>query len=165
MAKWGPLDNVINTVECCKGSVHMLCTFHALTMSFFEKVHPKLPHTGSGKNRKLTVKGNAYGMSYLLSCCHLCFLIRPFNCPLWVKWLPIQTWQHSNSHGRWHVIWYWHGFFISNAVLYLVRCVSQFIFNFVLYLFSSLLIFYPYAFYTLFCFFVHVISPTNKTHL
>ena len=60
MAEWGPLDNVINTVECWKGSVHMLCTFHALTMSFFEKLHLKLPHMGSGKNRKLTVKGKAY---------------------------------------------------------------------------------------------------------
>ena len=47
MAEWGPLDDCIKTLTCWQGTINMLCMFHALTMAFFEKIHPKLPHTGN----------------------------------------------------------------------------------------------------------------------
>ena len=61
MCEWGPLDDSINSVKCWQGSQHMLCMFHALTMQYFEKIYPKLPHTGRGTGRKLTKKGKEYG--------------------------------------------------------------------------------------------------------
>ena len=62
-SEWGSLDAVIKTVPCWKGSYHMLCMFHALTLVFFETVYPKLPHRGSGKKKKLTQLGKSYGTS------------------------------------------------------------------------------------------------------
>ena len=56
-AEWGPLDSCIQTIDCWKGSRHMLCMFHAVTISFFEQVHPKLPH----RSGKVTSKGKLYG--------------------------------------------------------------------------------------------------------
>ena len=61
-SEWGPLDTVIKTVPCWNGSLHMLCMFHALTIVFFEKVYPKLPHRGKAKNKTLTEVGKSYGM-------------------------------------------------------------------------------------------------------
>ena len=60
-AEWGPLDDAIKTIDCWKKSKHMLCNFHALTLAFFEKIHPKLPHKRGGTKRELTKVGNAYG--------------------------------------------------------------------------------------------------------
>ncbi len=59
--EWGPLDDSINSIKCWSGSQHMLCMFHALTMQYFEKIFPKLPHKGNGKGRKLTKLGKEYG--------------------------------------------------------------------------------------------------------
>ena len=60
-SEWGPLDDVIQTVPCWNGSLHMLCMFHALTLAFFETIYPKLPHKGKGKKMKLTPLGRSYG--------------------------------------------------------------------------------------------------------
>ena len=59
--EWGPLDDSINSIKCWSKSQHMLCQFHALTMQYFEKIFPKLPHKGNGKGRKLTKLGKEYG--------------------------------------------------------------------------------------------------------
>ena len=63
VAEWGPLDNAITTVQCWKTSRHMLCMFHAVTLVFFKDIHPKLPHSGRKKNRRLTDVGKNYGKS------------------------------------------------------------------------------------------------------
>ena len=73
-AEWGPLDDVIKTVDWWKGSQHMLCMFHALTLTYFKDVYPKLPHRGKGKNTKLTKLGKSYGKLSL----HSCFLVLSF---------------------------------------------------------------------------------------
>ena len=39
----------------------MLCTLHALTMQYFEKIYKKLPGHGKGTGRKLSDVGKAYG--------------------------------------------------------------------------------------------------------
>ena len=66
-AEWGPLDSVMNTMPCWKPLLHMLCSFHAITLRFFEDIHPKLPHTGNGKNRSLTTAGKHYGTCVLFA--------------------------------------------------------------------------------------------------
>ena len=60
-AEWYPLDDAIKTIDCWKKSKHMLCNFHALTLAFFEKICPKLPHKRGGTKRELAEIGNAYG--------------------------------------------------------------------------------------------------------
>ena len=64
VAEWGPLDDCIASIKCWKNSQHMLCVFHAVTMQYFEKIHPKLPHRGKigSKSRSLTKKGKQYGV-------------------------------------------------------------------------------------------------------
>ena len=59
--EWGPLEDSMLSIQCWKKSRHMLCIFHALTMKYFEGVHPKLPHDGTGKARRLTKEGKAIG--------------------------------------------------------------------------------------------------------
>ena len=61
VAEWGPLDNAINTMQCWYDTRHMLCSFHAVTLMFFKEVHPKLPHKGRDKQRRLTDEGKQYG--------------------------------------------------------------------------------------------------------
>ena len=58
-SEWLPLEDCIKTVPHWKGTVHMLCLFHALTLVFFQNVHPKLPT----KNGRITNIGRTYGKS------------------------------------------------------------------------------------------------------
>ena len=64
VAEWGPLDNAINTMQCWYDTRHMLCRFHAVTLMFFKEVHPKLPHKGRDKQRRLTDEGKQYGKCF-----------------------------------------------------------------------------------------------------
>ena len=64
-SEWHPLDSCIQTMKCWSGARHMLCMFHAVTLAFFETVHPKLPR----RSGKVTTKGKAYGT------CSLCYLV------------------------------------------------------------------------------------------
>ena len=59
-AEHGPLDNLIDTTECYKRTLHMLCIFHAIVMPYKEQVHPKLPRK-PGNSKEVTALGDAYG--------------------------------------------------------------------------------------------------------
>ena len=57
-----PIMNSIATIDAYRGSVHMLCMFHALAKKFKELVYPKLPHEPGGN--KLNECGEKYGTCY-----------------------------------------------------------------------------------------------------
>ena len=61
-SEWRPLDSCMQTISCWSGARHMLCMFHAVTLAFFEQIHPKLPH----KSGKVTSLGKKYGETALL---------------------------------------------------------------------------------------------------
>ena len=46
-----PLMNVIDVVPCWDGSIHMLCLFHTLTISFHETIFKLLPHQESKEKK------------------------------------------------------------------------------------------------------------------
>ena len=64
-AEWGPLEDCIKTVSCWKGSLHMLCMFHALTLVYYEQIYPKLPKYKGN----VTQKGKAYGETKSIYSC------------------------------------------------------------------------------------------------
>ena len=60
-SEWGPLEDCIKTLPYWKDTVHMLCLFHALTLVFYERIHPQLPR----KSGKITNLGKTYGKELL----------------------------------------------------------------------------------------------------
>ena len=64
-AEWGPLEDCIKMVSCWKGSFHMVCMFHALTLVYYEFYFTKLPKYKGN----VTQKGKAYGESKSIYSC------------------------------------------------------------------------------------------------
>lgn len=72
-AEHGPFDNLIKTMSCYSESTHMLCVFHAIVMSYHEKIYPKLPRkrvnteksdkqkSTNKKRKELSAVGELYG--------------------------------------------------------------------------------------------------------
>ena len=60
VAEHGLLDSCIKIMQCYAISNHMLCVFHAVVMSYHEKVYPKLPHKRGSKKKLLTDAGKRY---------------------------------------------------------------------------------------------------------
>lgn len=90
-AEWGAFDNCITTMDCYRGSTHMLCMFHALVMAFQEQVHPLLPRkkkkkktkgkstskkpaTNNLKRAELSKRGKLYGKGATSNYLHPCFV-------------------------------------------------------------------------------------------
>ena len=60
-AKHGSFETCVQTVDCYKNTVSMLCVFHGVVTKFHERIYPLLPHTHKDGVKVLTGKDELYG--------------------------------------------------------------------------------------------------------